>query len=122
MKSVMEENAYYYLLNAQKKAEMEGWYWSLIHSDKGLPRWLSGKFRSCRRGGGFSLWFWKIPWRKKSTPTQYSCLGNTMDTGALWATVHGFAKKTLRLSIHSDSDNSEVSLRQNLGQNLKEDE
>ena len=25
-------------------------------------------------------------------PFQYSCLGNTMDRGAWWATVYGFAK------------------------------
>ena len=26
-------------------------------------------------------------------PLQYSCLGNPMDRGAWWATVHGVAKK-----------------------------
>ena len=28
---------------------------------------------------------------------QYSCLGNLMDRGALWATVHGVAKSQTRL-------------------------
>ena len=27
-----------------------------------------------------------------SNPLQYSCLGNTMDRGAWWATVHGVPK------------------------------
>ena len=27
-----------------------------------------------------------------SNPLQYSCLGNPMDRGAWWATVHGVAK------------------------------
>ena len=30
--------------------------------------------------------------------SQYSCLGNPMDRGALWATVHGVAKGRTRLS------------------------
>ena len=31
-------------------------------------------------------------------PLQYSCLENTMDGGAWWATVHGVAKSRTRLS------------------------
>ena len=27
-------------------------------------------------------------------PLQYSCLGNSIDTGAWWATVHGVAKES----------------------------
>ena len=32
------------------------------------------------------------------TPLQYSCLGNPMDGGAWWATVHGVTKSRTRLS------------------------
>ena len=32
------------------------------------------------------------------TPLQYSCLGNPMDRGAWWATVHGVAKGQIQLS------------------------
>ena len=32
------------------------------------------------------------------TPLQCSCLGNPMDGGAWWATVHGVAKSRTRLS------------------------
>ena len=41
-----------------------------------------------------------IPWLERSpaegsgNPLQYSCLGNPMDRGAWWATVHGAAKET----------------------------
>ena len=31
-------------------------------------------------------------------PLQYSCLGNAMDGGAWWATVHGVAKSQTLLS------------------------
>ena len=31
-------------------------------------------------------------------PLQYSCLENTMDRGAWWATVHGVSKSQTRLS------------------------
>ena len=27
-------------------------------------------------------------------PIQYSCLGNSMDRGAWWATIHGIAKES----------------------------
>ena len=32
---------------------------------------------------------------------QYSCLGNPMDRGDWWATVHGMAKSWTRLSAHT---------------------
>ena len=32
------------------------------------------------------------------TPLQYSCLGNPVEGGAWWATVHGVAKSRKRLS------------------------
>ena len=31
-------------------------------------------------------------------PLQYSCLGNAMDRGAWWATVHGVARNQIQLS------------------------
>ena len=34
-------------------------------------------------------------------PPQYSYLGNSMDRGALWATVHGVAKYWTGLSTHA---------------------
>ena len=35
----------------------------------------------------------RFPWRRKCNPLQYSCLGNPMDRGSRWATVHGIAKE-----------------------------
>ena len=34
----------------------------------------------------------------KGNPLQYSCLENSMDRGAWWATVHGAAKNWICLS------------------------
>jgi len=33
-----------------------------------------------------------FPGEGSGNPLQYSCLGNLIDRGAWWATVHGFAK------------------------------
>ena len=48
---------------------------------------------------------WEDPLEKEmATHFQYSCLKNSMDRGAWWATVHGIAKEldmTERLSIHT---------------------
>jgi len=47
----------------------------------------------------FDPWVGKIPWRRKWQPLQYSCLGNPMDGGAWWATVHGVARVRYDLEI-----------------------
>ena len=70
-----------------------------VTSDKGLPWWLSGKESACSAGDLGS-----IPGLGRSSggghgnPLQYSCLENSMDGGALWATVHGVAKSRTRLN------------------------
>ena len=50
----------------------------------GDPGLISGWGRSPGEGNG--------------NPLQYSCLENTMDGAAWWATVHGIAKNQTRLS------------------------
>ena len=40
----------------------------------------------------------RSPGEGNSNPLQYSCLGNPMDRGAWWATVHGIAKSWTWLS------------------------
>ena len=40
----------------------------------------------------------RSPGEGNGNPLQYSCLGNPMDRGAWWATVHGVAKSRTRLS------------------------
>ena len=79
---------------------------------KGLPRWLNDKESACqcrrrrrrgpkeeRRGpkevstqGGLILGLRRSPGGGNGNPLQYSCLGNSMDRGAWWATVHGVTK------------------------------
>ena len=41
------------------------------------------------------------PAEGNGNPLQCSCLGNPMDGGAWWATVHGVAKSETRLSTHA---------------------
>ena len=74
-----------------------------------FPGGASGKESACRcrkcKRLRFNPWIRKIPWSRKWQPSpifffflQYSCLGNSMDRGAWWATVHGIAKSQKRLS------------------------
>ena len=50
----------------------------------GDPSWIPELGISPREGNGY--------------PLQYSCLENSMDRGAWWATVHGVAEDWTRLS------------------------
>ena len=60
----------------------------------GLPWWLSGKESACHcRRHTFGPWGGTIPWRRKWQPLQYSYLGNPMDKGAWYTTVHGVAEE-----------------------------
>ena len=44
-------------------------------------------------------WHYQLNGREgNGNPLQYSCLGNLMDRGAWWATVHEVAKSQTRLS------------------------
>ena len=52
-----------------------------------VPGWISGSRRSPGEGNDNSL--------------QYSCLENSMDRGAWWATVHDVAKSQTQLSTHT---------------------
>ena len=49
---------------------------------------IPGSGRSPRKGNG--------------NPPQYSCLGNPIDKGALWAAVHGVTKSWTRASIENN--------------------
>ena len=75
-----------------------------------LPWWLSSKESSYSSGdpGDMS----PIPESERSSrvendhPLQYSCLKNSMDKGAWWATVHGVAKSWTWLSMHACKSNN----------------
>ena len=64
-----------------------------------LPRWLSSKESAASAGDAGS-----VPGSRRSpgggngNPLQYSCMGNSMDSGAWLATVHGIAKSWMGLS------------------------
>ena len=46
------------------------------------------------RDMGSVLGLGRCPGEGNGTPLQYSCLGNPMDRGAQWATVHGVTKSS----------------------------
>ena len=52
-------------------------------------------------GVGLILGWGRSPGEGNGSPHQYSCLGNPMDRGAWWATVHGVAKSQTQLSMHT---------------------
>ena len=59
----------------------------------GLPWWLSGKESACNAGDpGSTPGLGRSPGEGNGNPLQYSCLENSMDRGAWWATVHAVAK------------------------------
>ena len=58
-----------------------------------LPWWLSGKESACNAGHLGSIpGSGRFPGEGNSNPLQYSYLGNPMDRGAWWATVHGITR------------------------------
>ena len=53
---------------------------------------LNGKESACNAGGPRSIPGAGDPLKKRNGyPLQFSCLENSMDRGACWATVHGVA-------------------------------
>ena len=62
---------------------------------RGLPWWLSGKESAYNAGDtGLISGLKGFPGEGNSNPLQYSCLGNPMDRGAWWATVHRVSKES----------------------------
>ena len=47
----------------------------------------------------------RFPGEGNGNPLQYSCLGNLMDRGAWWATVHGVAESDVTEHTHTVSLN-----------------
>ena len=66
--------------------------YSVMGEKKTNKGWDSGQESACQcrrpKRCGFHPWVGKIPWRRKQQPA-ISCLENSMDRGAWWATVHG---------------------------------
>ena len=60
----------------------------------GFPGGSDGKGSACNAGDLSSvLWSERSPGEGKGNPLQYSCLENSTDGGAWWATVHGGHKR-----------------------------
>ena len=62
----------------------------------GLARWRSSKESACNAGdvGDMSSipGLGRSPGVGNGNPFQYSCLENSMESGAWWATIHGVIK------------------------------
>ena len=65
---------------------------------KYLRDWLRGKESACQCRRCRRCWFDPLG---NDNPFQYSCLGNPMDSGAWWATVHGVSKNQTWLSTRA---------------------
>ena len=76
-----------------------------------FPRVSDGKESACNVGDpGLIPGSGRSPGEGKSNPLQYSCLGNLMDRGACWATVHGVAKSWTHLSTKQQQNHSTNSI------------
>ena len=61
--------------------------------NQGFPGGSEVKASACKAGAlGSSPGLGRSPGEGNGNPIQYSCLENSMDGGALWATVHGLVK------------------------------
>ena len=76
------------------KQSLEGLFWAWqIATPTGLFWWLSGKESAYSSGDSSSISVWgRSPGEGNGNPLQYSCLENSMESGAWWAAVHGAAK------------------------------
>ena len=65
----------------------------------GFPGGSDGKVSDCNaRDQGLSPGLGITPGRRNGNPLQDSCLENSMDRGAWWATVHRVAKSQTQMS------------------------
>ena len=72
---------------------------SLLNKWVKVPSGSEGKASACSAGDSGSIpGLGRSPGEGNGNPFQYSCLENSMDRGAWWATVHGVTKSRTRLS------------------------
>ena len=79
--------------------------YSLPHSKhRAFPGGSDGKVSACSVGDpGLIPGLGRSPGEGNGNALQYSCLENSMDGGAWWATVHGAEKSQARLSNFTHS-------------------
>ena len=74
-------------------------FWFHLRKFGGFPGSSDGKASAHNAGGLGSIpGLGRSPGEGNDNPLQYPCLGNPMDQGAWWATVHGVSKSQTRLS------------------------
>ena len=66
-------------------------FWAFERQVALVVKNLPAKARDATNTGSIPGWG-RSPGDGNGKPFQYSCLENSMERGALWATVHGFAK------------------------------
>ena len=72
------------------------------HISAEFPRWLSGKESVCNTGDPSLISeSGRCPGVGSGNPLQYSCLENSKDRKAGWATVHEASKSQTWLSMHT---------------------
>ena len=88
------------------------WIVIQLYSNMGFPGGVVVKNLPARAGDARDMG--SIPGSEKSpgggndNPLQYSCLGNSMDRGGWWATVHGVAKSWTWLSDCTHTPNVHI--------------
>ena len=65
----------------------------------GHPRWKNGKEYAANTGDTSSPGLGGSPGEGNGKPLQYSCLEDSMDRGAWWATMHEVAKNRTQVSV-----------------------
>ena len=97
----------------------------LFSNTLNIPRWHSGKESACQyrrhKRLGFEPWVGKIPRRREwqLTPVFLS-IGNPMDRGAWWVTVHGVTESgmTEQPNNNNNADINFVKMIGSLGTEL----
>ena len=70
-----------------------------VYNCGGFPGGSDGKEATCNAGNpGLISEQGRSPGEENGYPLQYSCLENSMDRGAWWATLHGVTKSQTKLS------------------------
>ena len=92
-------------LTVHSACELTFGYRKSENTSLGVLLSLSNKESACDSGatgdaGSTTRWR-RTPRRGHGNPLQYSCLGNPMDRGGWWVTVHGIAKSRTRLKQFS---------------------
>ena len=84
--------------------------WQVVEAQDGFPAGSDGKESTCNVGDlGLIPGLGRFPGEENGYPLQYSCLENSTDRGARWATVHGVAKSPMWLNDqHSLSEAQEM--------------